>query len=160
MSSIAYIGLGSNLGDPRQHVLDAISLINALPGVWHCENASLYASAPIEASGPNFVNTVAKVETSLSPIDLLKAMQAIELKLGRERSYQNAPRTLDLDLLWYDAIEMKTPILTLPHPRMHLRAFVLKPLSELTKNFSLPEGDLTSLLEKCADQKIWVLEKG
>jgi 2-amino-4-hydroxy-6-hydroxymethyldihydropteridine diphosphokinase len=93
--------------------------------------SSLYRSAPFEASGPDFINAVAALDTGLDAPGLLAAMQQIELDAGRERPYRNAPRTLDLDLLLYGSVVLETPALTLPHPRMQQRAFVLLPLAEI-----------------------------
>jgi 2-amino-4-hydroxy-6-hydroxymethyldihydropteridine diphosphokinase len=108
--------------------------------------------------GPVFVNTVARIVTTLAPICLLDALQAIEQQHGRARPYRNAPRTLDLDLLWYDGINISTPRLILPHPRMHLRAFVLRPLQELAPAMQLEQGSLDILLSACSEQKIWPLQ--
>ena len=158
MNAIAYVGLGANLGEARQTVLAALATLAATTGIVHCSSARLYASDPVEATGPVFVNTVACIETTLAPIMVLDVLQAIEHQHGRARPYRNAPRTLDLDLLWYDGIEIATPRLILPHPRMHLRAFVLEPLKELAPNLQLRQGSLDNLLSGCTDQKIWPLE--
>jgi 2-amino-4-hydroxy-6-hydroxymethyldihydropteridine diphosphokinase len=110
----------------------ALREIAALPGTVLRRASSLYRSAPVEAQGPDFYNAVAEVETALEPLELLHALQAIELAHGRERPYRNAPRTLDLDLLFCDDLVLEQPGLSLPHPRLHLRAFVLEPLLELS----------------------------
>ncbi len=154
----AYIGIGANLGEARQSVLDALTELSATSGIIECEASTLYGSDPVEATGPQFVNAVAQVHTTLSPLNLLDALQAIEARHGRTRLYRNAPRTLDLDLLWYDGLEINTPRLTLPHPRMHQRAFVLLPLKELAPGLVLSQGDLDSLCAECADQKLWKLQ--
>jgi len=155
MNAIAYIGLGANLGDPKQAILTAVDRIRNIPGVLACELAHLFGSDPIDATGPSFINTVAKIETTLAPLNLLDTLLAIEQEHGRARPYQNAPRTLDLDLLWYDGLQIHTPRLTLPHPRAHQRSFVLVPLSELAPDLVLPEGHIQMLLKHCADQNIW-----
>jgi 2-amino-4-hydroxy-6-hydroxymethyldihydropteridine diphosphokinase len=90
-------------------------------------------------------------------LTLLDVLQALEHAHGRERPFRNAPRTLDLDLLWYDGVTMETPRLTLPHPRMHERAFVLKPLSDLAPELMLKQGGIQPLLEQCGEQKLWPL---
>ena len=127
----AYIGLGANLGDPAQAVRSALRQLGAMPGARLLQASSLYRSAPVDASGPDYINAVAMVATSLTAPDLLAALQAIEQAAGRERPFVNAPRTLDLDLLLYGGARIDSPLLTVPHPRMWERAFVLLPLHEL-----------------------------
>lgn len=132
MTSRAYIGLGANLGtDPGATLTQAALKLAALGGTQVQALSSLWRSAPVDAEGPDFVNAVAAVDTTLAPLDLLDALQAIEQAHGRERPYRHAPRTLDLDLLLYDDIVLDTPRLTLPHPRLGERAFVLRPLLEV-----------------------------
>lgn len=127
----AYIGLGANLGDAAQAVLDAIAALAATPGVLLVQSSSLYRSAPVASSGPDYINAVAQVATTLSAPDLLGALQTMEQAAGRERPYRNAPRTLDLDLLRYGDARIASPELTVPHPRLGERAFVLLPLREI-----------------------------
>ena len=127
----AFVGLGANLGDARATLMLALERLAALPQTRLVRHSSLYRTAPIDSHGPDYLNAVAELATDLSPQDLLQALQALELAAGRERPYRNAPRTLDLDLLLYDDRVLDTPTLTLPHPRMHLRAFVLQPLAEV-----------------------------
>jgi 2-amino-4-hydroxy-6-hydroxymethyldihydropteridine diphosphokinase len=158
MNACAYIGLGANLGEARETVLAALVALQTTAGITDCQHARLYASDPVEAMGPVFVNTVVRIVTTLAPICLLDALQAIEQQHGRARPYRNAPRTLDLDLLWYDGINISTPRLILPHPRMHLRAFVLRPLQELAPAMQLEQGSLDILLSACSEQKIWPLQ--
>ena len=158
MNAHALIGLGANLGNARQTIVDAIVELKTASGILNLQCSRFYASDPVEAQGPVFVNAVASLETTLAPINLLTLLQSIELHHGRARPYRNAPRTLDLDLLWYDGIEISTPRLTLPHPRMHLRAFVLEPLKELEPVLQLPQGSIDTLLNACSDQKIWLLQ--
>lgn len=157
MPAVAYVGLGANLGEPRQTLSEALGEIASTPGILDCRASPLYGSTPVEAAGPLFVNAVARVETSLSPLQLLDALQDIENRHGRLRPYRNAPRTLDLDLLLYDALEIDSPRLVVPHPRMHQRAFVLKPLTDLTPDLVLPEGRALDLLAQCAEQELWPL---
>ena len=158
MNAHALIGLGANLGDARQTILDAIAELKSSVGILNIQSSRFYASDPVDAQGPIFVNAVASVETTLAPICLLDLLQAIEQQHGRARPYRNAPRTLDLDLLWYDGIDITTPRLILPHPRMYERAFVLEPLKELTPALQLPQGSVETLLKACSDQKIWLLQ--
>jgi len=127
----AWIGLGANLGDTYHTLRTAIQALNALKEVKVLRVSSLYRSAPVDASGPDFLNAVAAVSTTLLPLPLLHALQAIEHAAGRLRPWRNAPRTLDLDLLLYSDEQIHSQELTLPHPRMNERAFVLLPLAEL-----------------------------
>ena len=127
----AFIGIGANLGEPLRAVRDAIARIASLPQTQLVRASSLYRTAPHEAGGPDYVNAVAQVGTSLDPAALLDALQQLETEAGRERPYRNAPRTLDLDLLLYGSERIATPRLSVPHPRMHERAFVLVPLAEI-----------------------------
>jgi 2-amino-4-hydroxy-6-hydroxymethyldihydropteridine diphosphokinase len=152
MSILAHIGLGANLGAAHETVQAALKDLAAEPGIELVKVAPLYSSAPIDSSGPNYINTVASIHTSLGPEQLLTALQRIELVHGRERPYVNAPRTFDLDLLLYDDITLNTPMLTIPHPRMHLRAFVLQPLRDIAGNLTLSQGSLDALLAQCSDQ--------
>ncbi|MTW11679.1 2-amino-4-hydroxy-6-hydroxymethyldihydropteridine diphosphokinase [Pseudoduganella eburnea] len=138
MAVTAYIGIGANLGDARANVLDAFERLRKLPGVTLEAVSSLYRTAPIDSSGDDYINAVARLSTSLPAQALLEALFAIEQAHGRERPYFNAPRTLDLDLLLYGDEQIATDTLTVPHPRMHLRAFVLMPLLELAPEVVLP----------------------
>ncbi len=124
--------MGANLGADLPATLTQAALrLAALPGTHVAALSSVWRSAPVDAGGPDFLNAVAALDTTLAPMDLLDALQAIELAHGRERPYRNAPRTLDLDLLLYDDLTLDTPRLTLPHPRLGQRAFVLRPLLEI-----------------------------
>lgn len=127
----AWIGLGANLGDARATLRSAVQAMAALPGTRVLRASSLYRSAPVDANGPDYLNAVVELDTTLAPLDLLHALQAIEQGAGRERPYRNAPRTLDLDLLLYHEQRLNGAQLTVPHPRMYERAFVLLPLAEL-----------------------------
>lgn len=152
--AIAYVGLGANLGNALRTVMEAAEEIAALSGVQKTRLSPLYRSAPVDAGGPDYVNAVLRAETTLSPETLLHALLDIELQHGRLRPYRNAPRSLDLDLLLYDSETRQTEFLTLPHPRMHLRAFVLIPLRELDPEITLPQGDFDALISACADQRL------
>ena len=128
---LAFIGLGANLGDAAATLREAIARIGELPQTRLVKQSSVYVTAPVDAGGPDYLNAVAEIETNLDAAELLVQLQALELAAGRERPYRNAPRTLDLDLLLYDDERIETPTLTVPHPRMHERAFVLVPLAEI-----------------------------
>ncbi|MGA0572470.1 2-amino-4-hydroxy-6-hydroxymethyldihydropteridine diphosphokinase [Variovorax sp. VNK109] len=127
----AWVALGANLGDAEDTVRRALRALDELPHTWLAAKSSLYRTAPVDATGPDFINAVAEIRTRLEPMELLAALQAIELAEGRERPWRNAPRTLDLDLLLYADQTLDTPVLTVPHPRMNERAFVLVPLAEV-----------------------------
>ncbi len=128
---MACVALGANLGDAVATVQQALRDVACLPDTQLFKASSLYRSAPYEAQGPDFINAVALLHTQLSPLALLHALQALELASGRERPFKNAPRTLDLDIVFYGDVELATHELTLPHPRWHERAFVLQPLAEI-----------------------------
>lgn len=151
----AWVGLGANLGDARATLLAAIGALGRLPGTRLRACSSRWRSAPVDATGPDFENAVARLSTTLAPHALLGHLQRIEQAHGRERPYRNAPRTLDLDLLQVDALAIDDAVLTLPHPRMHERAFVLAPLAELAPQRVLPgHGSVASLRAACAGQRI------
>jgi 2-amino-4-hydroxy-6-hydroxymethyldihydropteridine diphosphokinase len=150
----AYIGLGANLGDARDTLSKALNALAQLPSIVNVQRSAYYRSAPVQANGPDFVNAVAKLETTLPPKSLLAALQNVENDFGRQRPYKNAPRTLDIDLLLYDDLVMDDPVLTLPHPRLHERAFVLLPLKNLAPELHLAQGSFDTLLAQCHDQDI------
>ena len=127
----AFVALGANLGDSPATLRWALTAIAALTGTRLVRSSSLYRSAPIDSSGPDYINAVAEVATTLHAPALLAALQQIELAAGRERPYRNAPRTLDLDILLYGDASIHSPHLQVPHPRMRERAFVLVPLAEI-----------------------------
>lgn len=127
----AYVALGANLGDPVRAVRQAIDALRALPLTQLIRRSPLYRTAPVEASGPDYVNAVVELATRLSAPELLAQLQAIEVGAGRERPYRNAPRTLDLDLLLFGSARIAGEWLTVPHPRMNERAFVLVPLADI-----------------------------
>ncbi|WP_180129619.1 2-amino-4-hydroxy-6-hydroxymethyldihydropteridine diphosphokinase [Rhodoferax sp. BLA1] len=128
---LAYVALGGNLGDARATVQQALDGLASLPDTRLLRASSLYRTAPMQASGPDFINAVAAVATRLSAFELLAALQQMENAQGRERPYVNAPRTLDLDILLYGDTPINSPTLQVPHPRMCQRAFVLVPLAEI-----------------------------
>ncbi len=127
----AFVALGANMGDAAATLQRALQALDSTPGLRLAKVSSLYRTAPVDAVGPDFINAVAEVATTLTAPGLLDALQAIENAEGRERPYRNAPRTLDLDLLLYGAARIDSPRLTVPHPRMSERAFVLVPLAEI-----------------------------
>jgi 2-amino-4-hydroxy-6-hydroxymethyldihydropteridine diphosphokinase len=152
---LAYIGLGANLGDARATLAAAFAAIERLPRTELTARSALYRSAPIDSSGPDYLNAVVAVRTRLDAQALLAGLQAIEREHGRERPYRNAPRSLDLDLLLYGQRRLDAPNLTVPHPRMHERAFVLRPLADIAPDLVIPgHGPLAPLLEQVAEQRI------
>jgi 2-amino-4-hydroxy-6-hydroxymethyldihydropteridine diphosphokinase len=153
-----FVGLGANLGDARATLLAAAEELRLTPQVRVVQLSKLYRSAPVDATGPDFINAVAELRTELEPLQLLHALQAIEQGHGRQRSYRNAPRTLDLDLLLYGQRVWHDTTLTLPHPRLHQRAFVLLPLLALAPDVVHPGlGALAQQLASVANQTITVL---
>ena len=151
----AFIGLGANLGDATTTIASAFESLAQLPHSRLVARSSLYRTQPVDADGPDYVNAVARVDTALSPRDLLEALLAIELDHGRERGHRNAPRTLDLDLLLHGAHVIDEPGLVVPHPRLHLRAFALLPLAEIAPDLVMPEhGPISGLLATVAGQRI------
>ncbi|MCL1886493.1 MAG: 2-amino-4-hydroxy-6-hydroxymethyldihydropteridine diphosphokinase [Betaproteobacteria bacterium] len=154
-----YIGIGSNLDNPANHVRLAISQLAQLPLTRLKAQSSLYLTAPIEADGNDYVNAVACILTALTPEKLLEQLHHLENASGRERTYRNAPRTLDLDILLYDDLQMKSASLTLPHPRMTKRAFVLVPLLEIAPAIVIPgKGAAYPYLEHVQNQPITLLK--
>ena len=155
---VSFIGLGSNLGESGEQLRRALADIAALPGTRLLAQSSLYRSAPVGyLDQPDFVNAVAKIETTLTPQALLAALLRIEQHYGRERAFHNAPRTLDLDVLLYDDLQLHEHGLTIPHPQMHRRAFVLLPLLEIAPDCHIPAiGQAEHAMQNCLDQ---VLEK-
>lgn len=151
----AFIGLGANLGDRQAVIGDAFDALGQIPGTRLVRRSSLYLTAPRDAGGPDYLNAVAELATTQSADALLAQLHAIESRHGRERPYRNAPRTLDLDLLLYGDAQIATVSLTVPHPRLHERAFVLRPLVEIAPALIAPGlGRLCDLLPSVADQRI------
>jgi 2-amino-4-hydroxy-6-hydroxymethyldihydropteridine diphosphokinase len=152
----AYVGIGSNLEDPRAQVLRAFDELSRLPDSRVTARSSLYRTAAVgHTEQPDFINAVAALDTQLSAADLLRELQAVEARHGRKRSFPNAPRTLDLDLLIYGDAQIDEPGLSVPHPRMHERAFVLAPLVEIAPRVGIPGISAASdRLAACAGQKV------
>ena len=141
--TLAYVALGSNLGDPRQQLLDAMDALANLPDTRLLQRSRLYRTPPWGMlEQPPFINAAVELDTALSPHALLDALLAIEQRAGRVRAERNGPRTLDLDLLHVDGVQLADPQLTLPHPRMAERAFVLLPLHDIAPTLRLP-GQVT-----------------
>jgi 2-amino-4-hydroxy-6-hydroxymethyldihydropteridine diphosphokinase len=154
--SVAYVALGSNLQQPQVQVTQALHELESLPQTRVVRRSSLYRTAPVGYDNqPDFINAVAEVETTLEPLALLRALLAMEDTHGRERPFPNAPRVLDLDLLLYDDIDMQTPELTLPHPRMQDRGFVMLPLAEIAPELNIGRyGSASQLAGACDGQGI------
>lgn len=151
----ACVGLGANLGDTRAVLAAAYGRLQLLPHTQHHRCSPWFISAPIDSTGPDYLNAVACFDTVLPPQALLEALQGIERSHGRERPYRNAPRTLDLDLLLYGDQQLETPTLTVPHPRMHERAFVLLPLAILLPGVEIPgRGLVSTLMSSVAGQSV------
>ncbi|MBG6075455.1 2-amino-4-hydroxy-6-hydroxymethyldihydropteridine diphosphokinase [Polaromonas sp. CG_9.11] len=135
----AYVALGANLGDAGAALRQAVQALESLPLTQVHQQSGLYKTAPLDtdsgneapAPGADYLNAVVEIETGLNACALLDGLQQLELQSGRERPYRNAPRTLDLDLLLYGSARIESPRLSVPHPRMHQRAFVLVPLAEI-----------------------------
>ena len=153
--NIVYIGIGSNLGNAIENVTGAMNSLGRLPGTRLQKASSFYRTAPIDADGDDYVNAVVRLSTSLAPEPLLEALWQIEKTFGRQRPYRNAPRTLDLDMLLYNADCISTGRLIIPHPRMAERAFVLVPLAEIAPEIAIPgQEPLSILLERVKNQEI------
>ncbi|SFN60080.1 2-amino-4-hydroxy-6-hydroxymethyldihydropteridinediphosphokinase [Formivibrio citricus] len=156
MSVQAFIALGANLGQPAKQLRRAIALICLLPNTRLVSCSSFYSSAPVGYTDqPDFINAVVEITTKLSPHGLLEALLAIESALGRERHFSNGPRTIDLDLILYSNLAINNEALTVPHPRMSERAFVLVPLLEIAPNIIIPgQGRAEELLPRVTDQQL------
>lgn len=155
----AVIALGSNLAEPARQVRAALSALAAHPQIQIEKTSSLYVTAPVGYDDqPDFVNAVCSVRTSLDGVSLLAVLNRIEADFGRERTFRNAPRTLDLDIIDFDGISSDDPHLTLPHPRAHERSFVMKPLAEILPDFVLGgHGRAADLAAALGDEGIRLL---
>ena len=153
--TVAYLGLGANLGDARQTLKDAVVCLAQQHTITVLAKSSLYRTAPIDAAGDDYLNLVVKLETSMPVRHLLALCHKIEHHFGRERPFRNAPRTLDLDILLYGEHAIDEPDLIVPHPRMTERAFVLVPLVEVEPTLIIPQcGRADAFLSAVADQRI------
>ena len=149
-----FVGLGANLADPEQQVRQAIAELADIEHTQVVSVSSFYRSAPVGFTGqPHFINAVVELRTALPPRELLEELHAIESRHGRTRSFRNAPRTLDLDLLLYASVAIDEPGLTLPHPRLHERAFVLLPMTEIAPHTRVPGHGLVAQLLAQVDQQ-------
>jgi 2-amino-4-hydroxy-6-hydroxymethyldihydropteridine diphosphokinase len=168
--TVAYLGLGANLGDAKQSLKDAVISLAQRPGIIVLAKSSLYRTAPVDAEGDDFYNCVVAVGTLLPPAKLLALVQGVEHEFGRERPYRNAPRTLDIDILLYGDEQVDEQIgektgdvitksnLTIPHPRLTQRAFALVPLLELDAAVVIPgQGAAASFVDRLADQVIEIV---
>ena len=158
-TQFAVIALGSNLAEPARQVRAALSVLEAHPQIQIEKTSSLYVTAPVGYDDqPDFVNAVCSVRTSLDGVSLLAVLNRIEADFGRERTFRNAPRTLDLDIIDFDGISSNDPHLTLPHPRAHERSFVMKPLAEILPDFVLGgHGRAADLAAALGDEEIRLL---
>ena len=154
---LAYVALGANLGEAETTVRAAIAALGRLPGTQLVAASSLYRTAPLEVPEPqpDYINAVARLATTLTPHALLDELLALEARFGRVRPYRWAPRALDLDLLLYGDVVLDIPRLTLPHPRLHRRAFVLEPLLELDSFLEAPGlGPLSAWRARLSNQDV------
>lgn len=153
---IVFVGLGSNLADPVAQVSRALDALAGLPQTRVLKKSSLYRSAPMGyLDQPDFINAVAQLETKLAPRALLDALLVLEKKCGRTREFLNAPRTLDLDVLLYEDLVHHEHGLTIPHPQMHLRSFVLLPLLEIAPDCVIPGiGKAHEAVQTCEGQQL------
>ena len=160
-TQFAVIALGSNLAEPARQVRAALSAMEAHPQIQIEKTSSLYVTAPVGYDDqPDFVNAVCSVRTSLDGVSLLAVLNRIEADFGRERTFRNAPRTLDLDIIDFDGISSNDPHLTLPHPRAHERSFVMKPLAEILPDFVLGgHGRAADLAAALGEEGIRLLEE-
>ena len=154
--AVVYLGLGSNIGDRTQHLVDACATLHRHPAITVQAVSSLYHTAPVGFTAQDwFLNAVACLHTTLSPQALLGVTQATEQQLGRVPTWRWGPRIIDLDILLYDTLQVHTPSLTIPHSALHKRRFVLVPLAELAPDVQLPSGvrvcDLLSALPEGND---------
>jgi 2-amino-4-hydroxy-6-hydroxymethyldihydropteridine diphosphokinase len=158
----AFVGVGANLGDAAAQVRSAIEALGRLPGTRLVQASSLYRTGPIGyADQPDFINAAALIETALAPRALLEALEAIEAKAGRERTFKDAPRVLDLDLLLYASEVIDEPGLVVPHPRLHERAFALAPLVEIDPDCVIPgRGAAKDWLARAGAQRVEKIRDG
>lgn len=156
MAVQVFIALGANIAQPAKQIRRAIALMCLLPQTRLVKTSSFYCTAPIGyADQPDFINAVVELHTSLSAKELLESLLAIESALGRERTIPNGPRTIDLDLILYGEQTIAEKELVVPHPRMHERAFVLTPLTEIAPDVIIPGiGSASALLASVADQSL------
>lgn len=156
---LAYLGLGSNLDEPVEQIQQALKALDRLPLSHVTAHSALYASAPVGPQNqPDFINAVAALETRLSPLALLDQLQALEQHHRRVRHRRWGPRTLDIDLLWYANRHLVTPRLTVPHPQMHNRRFVIEPLASIAPDLKLAGERLDVWQARLVDQPLSKLD--
>jgi len=137
----AFLGLGSNIGDRKANLARAVAMLAAHPQIEVVDVSSIHETEPVGyTKQPDFLNAVARVETTLRPRELLDVILAIEAEMGRERTIRWGPRVIDIDILLFDGEQVDEPGLQIPHPRMMEREFVLRPLAEIAPNLVLPNG--------------------
>lgn len=151
-----FVGLGSNLAEPQQQLHSALASMAEIPHTKLLRSSSFYCSAPVgPGDQPDYVNSVAELDTDLAPLELLDRLQAIENAQGRERNIRWGARTLDLDILLFGRQRIDEPRLQVPHPRIAERNFVLQPLAELEPGLTLPSGEsISALLEQCPQSRL------
>ncbi len=157
MKHRAYVGLGANQGDPNETLNAAVAALRGVERTEFVAESPRYVSAPVDAPGPDYLNAVVALDTELDPFSLLLHLLDIEIMLGRKRrgEKRNAPRKADLDLLLVGDLVMYSTPITVPHPRMHQRAFVLRPLLDLAPHIEIPgQGPAADLLAQVPDQRI------
>ena len=159
--TIAIIALGSNLDNPAEQVRQAAQRIAELPEMVSFRLSSLYVTAPVGyAEQPDFINAVAQIDTNYSAFELLRELQNIEQQFGRVRTFQNAPRTLDLDIIDFNHENVNAPDLILPHPRAHLRGFVMLPLAEIAPDYVIGEyGSAADIAANLGDEGVRIFQK-
>lgn len=153
-----YVGLGSNLGDSADIVAKALALLEAVPAISQFAASPLYLTSPVsDLPQPDFVNAVCRFKTTLAPMELLAELQKIERHFGQSPKPKNAPRLIDLDILFFGREKILTPDLEIPHPRWKERLFVIRPLSDLT---ACVPGTEIPLLQPClAGQEVYLLKR-
>lgn len=155
MSTLCYLGLGGNLGNPIALFDHVVAFFATHEKALHVKESPRYESSPIESSGPNYINSVLELHWEGSADELLEACMSLEQHLGRVRTVRNAPRLIDVDVLLFGALQMNTPSLTVPHPRMHTRRFVLQPLLDLNPDVLIPQlGLAVHCLTATQDQEV------
>lgn len=154
--AVVFLGLGSNLGDPKANLCEAVEILDAQPDIRLVRVSSLYLTSPVGFTDqPDFINAVAVVETDLEPADLRALTHDIENRMGRTRNFRWGPRVIDIDVLLYDSVVIDTPDLTIPHPSLYERAFVMAPLAEVAPELVLPDGRTPAeVLEGLGDQEV------